>query len=324
MVRDGGFNLTENKTNNENIEKKRSKKWLWITLSIIGVLIIGVAGYIFSVYKQVESTVGRMYEPLESDIQKKETVEKALEEKEPINILLLGVDERTYDRGRSDTMIFLSLNPNTDQILMFSIPRDTYVEIPGRGWDKINHAYAFGGLELSVETVEKFLDTTVHFYAWVNMDGFKDGVDAVGGVTVNNTFSFDSGGYQFDEGLIDLNGDAALAYVRMRYQDPRGDFGRAQRQRQVIQAAMNEAASFSSFTRIDDILQAVGNNVRTNMDMADMQDIFWNYRNTRRDIVMDEISGYGQYLDRVWYLMLTDEELGRIRDVVSQHVEASS
>lgn len=314
----GGFNLTDNSN------KKKTKKWLWVTLSVIGVILIGITIYIFSVYKQVESTVGRMYEPLESDIQKKEVIEKVLEEKEPLNILLLGVDERSYDRGRSDTMIFLSLNPNTNQILMFSIPRDTYVEIPGRGWDKINHAYAFGGSELSVETVENFLDTTIHFYAWVNMDGFKDGVDAVGGVTVNNPFSFSSGGYQFNEGLIDLNGAEALSYVRMRYQDPRGDFGRAQRQRQVIQAAMNEAASFSSFTRIDDILQAVGDNVRTNMDMAVMQDIFFNYRNTRRDIVMDEISGQGQYLDRIWYLMLSDEELGRIREVVSQHVEASS
>lgn len=304
--------------------KSTKKKWLWISLVTLGVIILGVAIYAFTLYKQVESTAIRMYAPLESDRQKKEIIETTIENKEPINILLLGVDERSNDRGRSDTMIFMSLNPNKDQILMFSIPRDTYVNIPGYGMDKINHAYAFGGAELSVQTVEQFLDTTVHFYALVNMEGFKDGVDAVGGVTVNNKFEFSYGGFQFDEGPIRLDGNAALAFVRMRYDDPRGDFGRTDRQKQVIQAAMSKATSFSSITKIDDILEAVGDNVRTNMDLDNMYALFKDYRNTRKEIVMDQVSGRGQYIGPIWYLVLSDDEVSRLRNLVRQHIEVSS
>src|SRR5690625_6759270 len=87
-------------------------------------------------------------------------------------------------------MILMSLNPNTNSTVMMSIPRDTYVNIPGRGKDKINHAYAFGDVELSIQTVEEAFDIPVHFYAKVNMDGFKEGIDAIGGVTIYNDIAF--------------------------------------------------------------------------------------------------------------------------------------
>src|SRR5690606_29205840 len=104
---------------------------------------------------------------------------------------------------------------------MVSIPRDTRTEIIGKGFqDKINHAYAFGGPEMAIDTVENFLDIPIDYFVQVNMESFKDIVDAVGGVTVNNSFSFNAGGYTFNEGQISLNGAEALAYSRMRYEDP--------------------------------------------------------------------------------------------------------
>src|SRR5690606_27392907 len=132
--------------------------------------------------------------------------------------------------------IVLTVNPNKESIQMVSIPRDTRTEIIGKGFeDKINHAYAFGGMEMAIDTVENFLDIPIDYYVQVNMEGFKDLIDAVGGVTVENDLAFTQDGYHFPEGTITLYGDEALAFVRMRKNDPRGEFGRQLRQRQIIE-----------------------------------------------------------------------------------------
>lgn len=127
---------------------------------------------------------------------------------------------------------------------IISIPRDSYTEIIGKGKkDKINHAYAFGGINMAVKTVENFLDIPIDHYIEVNMEGFKDIVDAVGGIEVNNDMEFKYGEH-FNKGEIHLNGDQALLYSRMRYNDPRGDFGRQMRQRQVIQAVIKKVQAY--------------------------------------------------------------------------------
>ncbi|MGP4073843.1 LCP family glycopolymer transferase [Piscibacillus sp. B03] len=298
----------------------KRKKLLIIVGSITLVLLLSVGSYALYMYNQVSDTVAKMYEPLERDVIQKELIKDTMEKKEPINVLLLGVDEREYDKGRSDTMIFASLNPNTNKILMFSIPRDTYVTIPGRGEDKINHAYAFGGTDLAVETVEDFLKTDIHFYTKVNMQGFKDGVDAVGGVTVKNDFEFNQGGEVFPAGEIHLDGDQALKYARMRKHDPDNDFGRTERQREVLKAALDKTLSFESFAKVNDLLNTVGDNVKTNMAMDDMRGLFTKYQNTRKDIVTEHVSGYGEFIGDIWYLMLEDEEVNRLRDRVENHL----
>jgi len=303
-------------------KNKKKRKGLKIFLTIFGLFLLIVGGYVYYLYNKLDDTVSGMYTPLESDQEKKEEVDRRLNNKESINVLLLGVDEREGDRGRSDTMIFMSLNPNTDQILMLSIPRDTYVEIPGRGMDKINHAYAFGGSELSVQTVEQFLDTTIHFYSKINMEGLRDGVDALGGVTVNNEFDFTQDGIYFSEGEITLDGEEALAFARMRSQDARGDLGRNVRQQQIIDAMISEAVSFSSFTRVTDILDAVGTNVETNAQMKELRRMFTSYSGVRRDTIREEISGTGQTINRIWYYVVSDEERNRIRQAIKNHMEA--
>ena len=159
-----------------------------------------------------------------------------------------------------------------------SIPRDTYTEIVGKGKsDKINHAYAFGGVDMSVATVEKFLNVPINYYIEVNMEGFKDIVDAVGGVDVNNDLEF-SGRETLPERNIHLTGDQALAYTRMRKEDPRGDFGRQMRQRQVMQAVIKKGATFSSLTSYGDVLTAIQKNVKTNLTQDQMFDMQKNYK----------------------------------------------
>ncbi|CDQ38980.1 MULTISPECIES: LCP family glycopolymer transferase [Virgibacillus] len=307
------------------VEKhKKKRRWpIWLG-GIVLAFIIVIGGFLFYVWDQIGDTVESMHNPLErdKDPEQQQELEAVFNNTESVNILLLGVDERSGDKGRSDTMMLLSLNPNTNAIKMLSIPRDTYVTIPGRGKDKINHAYAFGGVELSVETVEDNLDIPIHYYAQVNMEGFKQGIDALGGVTVTNDTAFSQGGSQFPVGEVQLNGEQALDYIRMRKDDPRGDLGRNERQRSVITAAINKGARFSSITKVGDILTILGDNVQTNLDMDDMQTLFSNYRGTRKNITSMEIEGNGQRFGQPerWYYVVSDSEFNRITTEIKEHM----
>ncbi|WP_100010387.1 LCP family protein [Lentibacillus sediminis] len=308
---------------NKRKHKKRRKWPYWIGGIFLGLILL-TGSYLWYLYDQVGDTVTTMHEPLERDTnpERQEQISQIFTEKESINVLLLGVDEREGDSGRSDTMILLSANPNTNSLKMVSIPRDTYVNIPGYGMDKINHAYAFGGVGLSVQTVEEAFDIPVHFYARVNMQGFEQGIAALGGVTVTNDTAFTQGGIEFPAGEIHLNGQEALEYIRMRKEDPRGDLGRNERQREVVTAAMDKAASFSSITRVGEILGILGENVTTNLDQGQMQTLFLNYRGIMSNVDTMEISGSGQIINGIWYLIVPDEEFQRITNAINEHMEA--
>ncbi|MFA1821315.1 LCP family protein [Virgibacillus oceani] len=304
---------------------KNKRKWPYWIGGIFLALILLVGGFAFYMWNQLGDTVETMHDPLErdSDPERQKELEAIFQESKSLNVLLLGVDSREGDGGRSDTMILLSLNPQTDSMLMFSIPRDTYVNIPGRGMDKINHAYAFGDVDLSVQTVEEAFDLPVHYYARVNMEGFQQGIDAIGGVTVTNSMTFSQGGSNFPEGQISLNGSEALDYIRMRKEDPRGDLGRNERQREVVQAALKEGASFSNITKVGEILDILGGNVKTDLNMNNMQSLFGSYRGTPRNSTTLEINGTGERIDDIWYYIVSDEELSRITSEVRNHMEAS-
>ena len=133
-------------------------------------------------------------------------------------VLLLGVDQRPGDKGRSDTIMVATVNPNSGKALLFNIPRDTRTRLVKRGYDdKINHAYAYDGIAGSVATVENFLDAfPIDYYVQVNMEGFEMIVDQLGGVDVNNSFTFDIDGFHFPKGPQHLDGEYALKYARMR------------------------------------------------------------------------------------------------------------
>lgn len=298
------------------------KKRKWPKYLLIALLLAVIAGgiYVYSVYSNFTTTLDTMHEPVEREqpsVERTEIVE--FDQQDPFSVLLLGVDEREDDRGRSDTMVVMTVNPETQSTKMVSIPRDTYTEIVGRGTtDKINHAYAFGGIEMSMNTTENLLDIPIDYVVQVNMEGFEDIVDAVDGVTVNNSLAFDN----FPEGEIELNGEQALDYVQMRKQDPRGDFGRQDRQKQVIQGIMRKGASINSLWNYKDIFDALGQNVRTNMTFDEMVDVQRNYQDavTNVDQLIVE-DGYGETINGIWYYMMDDAELAEIQSTLKEHLE---
>ncbi|TWT27709.1 LytR family transcriptional regulator [Planomicrobium sp. CPCC 101110] len=302
----------------EQSRKKAKKKiWPWV-VGILGLLAVGIGIYVFMVFNSLSNTLEEMHEPIDREVSEKRTEEVVFEDKDPFSVLLLGVDEREGDQGRSDTMVVMTVNPTEKSTKMVSIPRDTYTEIVGHGTtDKINHAYAFGGIEMSLATAENLLDIPIDYVVQVNMEGFQDIVDAVGGVDVNNSLAFDD----FATGNIHLTGEQALAFVRMRYEDPRGDFGRQDRQKQVLQGIMREGASVNSLVNFKDIFGALGDNVRTNMTFDEMVDVQANYRDavgTVDQIIVKE--GYGETINGIWYYMMDDAELTEIQSTLKNHL----
>ncbi len=299
---------------------KKKRTWLRVTGAIFLLFILGVGIYVYTIYSSLTSAVDTMHQPVERET--KRPAEATIEQREPFSVLMLGVDERPGDRGRSDTMIVLTVNPELNSVKMLSIPRDTRTEIVGRGTqDKINHAYAFGGVEMSMDTVENFLDIPIDYYLQVNMDGFKDIVDAVGGVIVTNDMEFSQGGHQFAEGEILLNGDKALSYVQMRKQDPRGDFGRQLRQRQIIESVIKKGASFSSLTKFDDIFGALGKNVKTNLTFNQMVDLQRNYKVAGKSIEQMQITGSGTMINSIYYYAVPAEEQQRLQNELKNHLD---
>ncbi|MCM3181923.1 LytR family transcriptional regulator [Priestia megaterium] len=290
-------------------------------MAIILVLILGVGAYAYSIWHSVEKTFTQTHEPLNRDVSEKRSEKVSFSKRDPISILLLGVDQRAGDRGRSDSLILMTVNPKDQSMKMVSIPRDTRTEIVGKGTtDKINHAYAFGGVDMAVNTVEKFLDVPVDYYVQVNMESFKDIVDAVGGVTVNNDLNFDYDGYSFKKGNLTLDGKEALAYSRMRKQDPRGDFGRQMRQRQIIEGVIEEGASVQSLANYGTILDTIGTNVRTNLTFDDMKQIQSNYKDARRNVEQLQVDGKGEKINGIYYYAVSDATREALSSKLKQHL----
>ena len=305
-----------------SMKTKKKRKWLRITLITLSVLIVLSGIYIYSVYQSLTNAVDTMHQPINRIVPGKRTDDLNLGKNEPFSVLLLGVDQRSGDVGRSDSIIVMTVNPKKESIHMVSIPRDTRTEIIGKGiQDKINHAYAYGGVEMSMATVENFLDIPIDYFIQVNMEGFKEIVDAVGGVTVNNDLDFTYEGVHFPKGEIELNGEKALKYSRMRYEDPRGDFGRQQRQRQIIQAIIKEGASLNTLVNYGDIFEALGKNIRTNLTFDEMVEIQSNYKDASKQMEQHQVKGQGQMINSIYYYIVPDEERQRLQQLLKDHLE---
>jgi len=301
---------------------KRKGKWLKITGIILLVMLIAGGAYAYTVYNSFKNAVETMHQPIKREKSEKRQEPVTFKEKDPFSVLMLGVDERQGDKGRSDTIIVLAVNPNNNSVKMLSIPRDTRTEIIGKGKeDKINHAYAFGGVPMSMDTVENFLDIPIDYYMQVNMEGFKDIVDAVGGIKVNNDLDFTQDGFHFTKGELNLNGEQALSYTRMRYEDPRGDFGRQTRQRQIIEGVIQEGLSVSSMTNFSEIFAALGKNVKTNLTFDQLMDIQKNYKEAGKNIQQMEIQEQGTKIDKIYYGLVSPEEKQRVQNELKAQLE---
>jgi LCP family protein required for cell wall assembly len=219
-----------------------------------------------------------------------------------VNILVAGnsADDSGHDGAQlTDSIMVLSLNTKNDTALMLSIPRDTYVSIPGYGHAKINEAYPDGGMDLLKTVVQDTTGLPIHYTALVNYTAFKDLVNAVGGITINIDSSDPRGIYdpsldytsrhccalaKYPNGQVTLNGKQALNLARARgdaygsYGFPDADYTRTEHQRQMLVAIKDKASSTSVVAnplKVGSLVDALGSSVRTDLQLNEMQALYY-------------------------------------------------
>jgi LCP family protein required for cell wall assembly len=264
------------RSNKKKIKKKRS----WFKVFVISYLIVLIGGgatFEYVAYKTFQTANDSTVDLARGDKSEKRKATIDLT-KDHFSVLLVGTDERPgVTSSRADTMIVATFNKNDQTVDMVSIPRVSLVQIPSVGYeDKINHYYAFGGIDSTIETVETLLDIPIDYYASINFNGVVAIVDALGGIDVDVKLPIDPldssakrNGVELEPGKQTLNGEAALAYARMRYQDPEGDIGRTKRPQQIVEAIDDQSSSFGSITKLNSLMDATGDNFKTNMSLTE-------------------------------------------------------
>ncbi len=223
------------------------------------------------------------------------------------NIVVLGVDERSDDVGRSDTLFVVMFDSNTKSASLLSIPRDTRVRIAGHGWDKINHAYAYGGRELTQKTVEELLGLKINNYVMVDFKGFTGLVDAIGGIDIDVEkdmyYHDDWDGFTIDlkKGRQHLDGKTAIQYVR--YRDEEGDIGRIRRQQHFMMAVYDKIASADMLLHIPGLAKQLTSMVKTDLPLGDMMDLgkALHAMVKEKGLSMAMVPGTPKYIDGISY-----------------------
>jgi polyisoprenyl-teichoic acid--peptidoglycan teichoic acid transferase len=309
------------------VKKKKTKiRWKRIVLiAFFGLFIVGGI-FAYNVYGNVANAVEKMSTSIDREKSEKRVDDVEVAEKDPISILLVGVDERDDDAGRTDSMLVMTLNPEDKSTKIISIPRDTRADLidPEDSDDdkvsKMNHAYAYGGIEMTMSSIENFLNIPLDYYVQVNMEGFKDIVDSVGGIDVVNKYEFELDGTYLEEGPQHLDGEEALQYARMRKEDPTGDFGRQGRQQEVITKVIEKGLTFSSISKYDEILDVLADNIETDFSLKEMTSTLQSYRAAAETIKKMEIEGKGETIDGTWYWIVSDKTRQALSDELRTHL----
>lgn len=313
-------------------QKKTSRKSLALKVSLLLTLSIFlvVAAYAASLQKKAVDAADRAYEVVpdrpKSEIREVE-VEPATDN---VSVLFIGVDDSDArgqgdSNSRSDALLLATLNPKNKSVKLVSIPRDSYVYIPEVGYnDKITHAHAFGGTRATIESVEKLFETPVDYYVKMNFNAFIDVVDAIGGIEVEVPYDRvekdenDKNTIQLIKGLQHLDGKHALALARTRKLD--SDVERGKRQQMILQAIMKEAISVKSVTKYGDVIDAVGDNMKTDMTFDEMKSFLEYAKGGMPQVDTLSLTGYDDMSTGIYYWKLDETDLTEVKRILQSHL----
>lgn len=264
--------------------------------------------------------------------------------KEIFTIFISGIDTTgpVSTVSRSDVNMLVTVNPETKQILMTSIPRDYYVTLANKGKkDKLTHA-GLGGVENSVATIENFMNIDINYYARVNFTSLVKMVDALGGITVYSPVAFTTlhGGYQIHEGNNEMDGDKALGFVRERYGLANGDNDRVKNQQRVLTGMLQKAMSPAILTNYTSVLNSIEGSFETNMSSSEITDLIKMQLNDMAswDIYQIQLTGTGQMMtggaympnNRLYYMIPNQESVNECSALIKKmangekiHIEQS-
>ena len=243
-----------------------------------------------------------------------------------INIMIMGVDRRADDVGRSDTLMVLTYNPADKKASLLSLPRDTRVHIEKNDYDKINHAYAYGGHELTKKTVEAFLNVPVDYYVMIDVHAFEKIIDAVGGVDIDVEKRMyyedpwdDDGGLVIDlyPGKQHMDGKTAIQYVR--YRDGEGDIGRITRQQKFIKAFMSQIISPSILPKLPEIIQNISSAIQTDMPIDKMISLMTDLPTVQQNgLNSTMVPGKPAYIEDISYWI---PDIAKTRQLIAQNMD---
>ncbi|WP_077623863.1 LCP family protein [Sediminibacillus massiliensis] len=325
--------------------RRRRLKWkniigLFLVLAVFAMLVTG--GYIF--YQAYTAAKGS-YEELDRPGEKSELREEDVKiGEDPVSILLLGIEDYQTGgkNGRADSQVIITLNPDTEKMTMTTIPRDTRVNLVQpeeyAGYHKINATYTYGSItgyganKLTVETAENLLDVPIDKYIAINFEGFRDIVDALDGVTIDIKEPFwekniydDNNRIYFEEGPAHLDGEEALAFVRMRKRDVNNIYSREERQRQFIKSAIDEAISAGTIFKVDDISKILRKRIDTNLtpgEIYTLQRVYSSMDSSKIETI--ELEGSNQRVGGSYYFIPTEEGLRTTSQKIRQELDLPS
>jgi len=333
--------------------KNWSRRRKWAAGVGAFMLLAGIAGYAYRTplalwgfdtlfAGHVQDKLERTYVPLARTRSGNETGEipadpSVYSKQDPFSLLLLGTDQRDDDEpARSDTMILSVVRPNDGAILMISIPRDAYVTIPDpederpNDRTKITHAYAYGGADLAVATVEELFGMRVDHYASINFEGFRDVIDAMGGISLpieKDLVNDDKDHEKFvvKAGQPSYNGTDALNYVRFR--EDGGDEVRTKRHHVFVNAMLDKASEPSQWSKIPRLLDIMGDNFKTDIPPEGVLELAKTmFAADTRSVYSHTLKGEGRIEDRggAWYYYIEEDDLEDMKEMAAAWLDADT
>lgn len=320
-----------NRKQYKSTKMSKSKKSLILKISamVVASMLISLTAYGIYLAKKAESAADSSYEAIQdrNGSSLREEAVKPLEDN--VSILFIGVDDseargQGEGKSRSDALMLATLNNKDKTVKLVSIPRDSLVYIPEVGYeDKITHAL-YHGTGSSIETVEELLDVPVDYYVRMNFNAFIDVVDALDGIYANVPYDrlekdeFDNYSIQLEEGYQKLDGRTALALARTRKLD--NDIERGKRQQEILASIMKKASSASSFTKYGDVIDAVGDNMKTDMTFDEMKSFFAYIKDGAPQVDTLTLKGADDMSTGVYYWLLDEESLDETKDILQSHL----
>ena len=302
-------NIPPRKTN------KKRRIWPWV-LMVVVFLCAALGGAYFASNSLTEKTV------------EKKQSDELLTAKDKATIMIMGVDERDDDVGRSDTLMIASIDPKTNQASLLSVPRDTRVKIKGHGFDKVNAAYAYGKEKLSQDTVENLLGVNVDHYIIINTKSFKKIIDAIGGIDIDVPKRMhyedpwdDDGGLiiDFHPGMQHMDGAKAVTYVR--YRDEEGDLGRIRRQQDFVRACMEKIVSPAIIPKLPAVIKEVMGSIETDLSFRQLLEFAGTLKESKANgLKTDMVPGKPLYIEGISYWI---PDLNKLRLTVADTLGVS-
>lgn len=296
------------------------RKIILILLFVSVVLVGGITGWAVYSANKINTKV---YEKLNPSDEQYDLDYDQLKQ-EPFNVLLLGVDTGEFgrtDSGRSDSMIVAHINLKKKEYTLMGVERNLLVDIADQGMqDKLNAAYAYGGASCSVKTVEKMLDIQIPYFVSIYMGDFQKILKEVGAVQVENEFEFSSDGFDFPKGKLTLSPEEALSWARMRYEDPRGDYGRQMRQQLLLKGVLENMAQLNQVTKWNAFIDILTDNIKTNLPITNLV-LHAKKLMKEPTIIHDQVIGEELIQNGISYQTVSTEEIARVHDVLTTNKE---